>query len=182
MRVLDLGCGTGWPLERMGVSESDFITGVDINADRLNVARQRFPNRVYLKAKGESLPLRDNSFDRVFCALALPYMDIPRALAEINRVLASEGTIFLSLHSVGFTLKELLQHALPHPVPTLFRLYVLANGIIFHYTGNLLRFSKRRIESFQTKRGIVTALSRLGFTDVGFRDLDGRFVVEAKKL
>ena len=182
MRVLDLGCGTGHPLDRMGANEGDFITGVDINAERLNVARQRFPNRVYLKAKGESLPFRDGSFDRAYCAVALPYMDIPRALAEIHRVLASPGTVFLTLHSAGFTLKELLQQALPHPVPTLFRVYVLANGVFFHCTGNLLRFSKRRIESFQTKRSIANVLSRSGFTEVGFRDLDSRFVVEAKKL
>jgi SAM-dependent methyltransferase len=131
MRVLDLGCGTAWPLEKMGAKEGDFITGVDINAERLNVARQRFPNRVYVKARGESLPLGDSSFDRVYCALAMPYMDIPRALAEIHRVLTSQGTVFLSLHSAEFTLKELLQHALPHPVPTLYRVYVLANGIFF---------------------------------------------------
>jgi ubiquinone/menaquinone biosynthesis C-methylase UbiE len=182
MRVLDLGCGTAWPLEKMGAKEGDFITGVDINAERLNVARQRFPDRVYVKARGESLPLGDSSFDRVYCALAMPYMDIPRALAEIHRVLTSQGTVYLSLHSAQFTLQELLQHALPHPVPTIYRVYVLANGVFFHYTGNLLRFSKRRIESFQTKRGIVNALSRFGFTDVGFRDQDGRFVVEARKL
>src|ERR1700756_2212378 len=104
MRVLDLGCGSGLDLASWGVTASDEVTGLDIDESRLAVARQRFPNRTYLHGVGERLPFDDQSFDRVISAVALPYMDIPKALAEIHRILVPGGGLSLSLHLPGFTL------------------------------------------------------------------------------
>jgi ubiquinone/menaquinone biosynthesis C-methylase UbiE len=43
MRILDLGCGTGTNLAKLGVTESDEVTGVDIDDKVLAIARHRFP-------------------------------------------------------------------------------------------------------------------------------------------
>jgi ubiquinone/menaquinone biosynthesis C-methylase UbiE len=83
MRVLDLGCGSGTDLTRWGVTASDEITGIDIDDSRLAIAQARFPNRTYLQGAGERLPFPDNRFDHVISSVALPYMDIPTALAQI---------------------------------------------------------------------------------------------------
>jgi len=40
--VLDLGCGAGGPPVRSDFSPGDDVTGVDIDEQRLVVARQRF--------------------------------------------------------------------------------------------------------------------------------------------
>jgi hypothetical protein len=75
----------------------------------------------------------------------------------------------LSLHPLSFTIAELFHNAIPKPVPTLFRLYVVANGLAFHCTGRTVAFVKgRRTESFQTERGMRVALNRAGFGDLLF--------------
>src|SRR4029077_2888998 len=92
-----------------------------------------------------------------------------------------------SLHLPSFTITELLHNAIPKPVPTLFRLYVIANGLVFHCTGRTVGFVKgRRTESFQTERGMRVALNRAGFVSLSFSRATGpvgeTFIVETRKL
>jgi ubiquinone/menaquinone biosynthesis C-methylase UbiE len=185
MRVLDLGCGSGQDLASWGVTASDEVTGLDIDDNRLIAARVRFPNRTFLRGIGECLPLEDESFDRAISAVALPYMNIQKTLAEIHRILVPGGRLSLSLHPPSFTIAELLHNAIPKPVPTLFRLYVMANGLLFHCTGRAVGFVKGRTESFQTERGMRIALNRAGFVDLLFSRATGpvgeTFAVEARK-
>src|SRR5208283_5759512 len=108
MRVLDLGCGQGHDLSSWGVTVSDEVTGLDIDGSRLAIAKTRFPSRTYLQGVGECLPFEDESFDQVISAIALPYMNIQKALAEIRRVLVPGGGLSLSLHLPSFTVAELL--------------------------------------------------------------------------
>lgn len=167
MRVLDLGCGSGVDSARWGIRASDEVTGIDVDECKLAIARKRFPSRTYLHAAGECLPFSDKTFDRVISALALPYMDIPTTLAEIRRILVPGGSFSASLHLPSFTWAE-LRHTLPRPVGTLFRMYVLANGLWFHCTGRTVKFVNGRIESFQTERGMRLALERGGFVKAAF--------------
>jgi ubiquinone/menaquinone biosynthesis C-methylase UbiE len=168
MRVLDLGCGSGQGLASWGVTASDEVIGLDIDDRCVAIAKVRFPNRTYLQGVGECLPFEDKSFDRVISAIALPYMNIQKTLAEIHRILVPVGGLSLSLHPPSFTIAELLYNAIPRPVPTLFRLYVIANGLLFHYTGRNVGLLKGRTESFQTERGMRVALNRAGFVNPSF--------------
>jgi len=183
MRVLDLGCGSGSDLASWGIIASDDVTGVDIDRARLAAAKLRFPNRTYQLCAGECLPFKAASFDRVISSVALPYMNIQKALPEVRRVLAPGGALSFSLHSPNFTFNELLHNAFPQPIPMLFRLYVMGNGLWFHCTGRTAGFLRRRTESFQTERGMRIALRRAGFENFSFRRMAGpggnRFLVEA---
>jgi ubiquinone/menaquinone biosynthesis C-methylase UbiE len=169
VRILDLGCGSGRELLSWGASDQDTVVGIDRSRDRLTVAQSRFSNRIFIRGSGERLPFKNATFDRVISSVALPYMDITRALAEINRVLVPGGSLSLSLHLPRFTISELLYRAVPHPIPTLFRLYVAANGLWFHCTGKTFSLYPGRAESFQTERGMRIALRRAGFTNPSFR-------------
>jgi len=184
MRVLDLGCGSGRDLSEWAVLPTDEVVGLDIDDGRLAAARLRFPHWTYMQGRGEKLPFEEGRFDRVISSVALPYMDIPRTLWEIHRILVPGGRVSLSLHSPSFTLTELREHAFPHMVPTLYRLYVLANGTLFHTTGKTTHFPNGRVESFQTERGMRIALRKAGFTDINFRHVPGpagtMFLVEAR--
>lgn len=184
MRVLDLGCGSGQDLASWGITKADQVMGLDIDGSALLIAKTRFPNRLYTQGVGEHLPFKDGSFDRIVSAVALPYMKIPQTLAEIYRVLVPGGHLSLSLHLPSFTISELIHNAIPKPVPTVFRLYVLANGLFFHITGRTLGFLNGRTESFQTERGMRIALK--GFANFSFHRGLGRcgetFVVEAEKM
>jgi hypothetical protein len=65
-------------------------------------------------------------------------MNIPKTLTEIQRILVGGGSVSLSLHLPSFTMHELVHQAIPKPVSTLLRLYVMANGLWFHCTGQTL--------------------------------------------
>lgn len=183
MRILDLGCGFGQDLFSWGVTASDEVTGVDIDETRLETAREQFPDRTYLYGAGEKLPFENARFDRVISSVALPYMNIPKALHEIHRVLVPGGSVSLSLHLPSFTFAELRQHAFPRPIPTIFRLYVMANGALFHCTGKTIGFVNHRTESFQTERGMKIAFHHAGFITPSFKRASGpageMFIVEA---
>ncbi len=185
MRVLDLGCGSGRELASWGVTAGDEVTGLDIDHKRLAIAKMQFSNRAYLQGVGECLPFEDESFDRAVSAVALPYMNIQKTLAEIHRVLIPGGNLSLSLHLPSFTIAELFHNAIPKPVPTLFRLCVMANGLVFHCTGRTVGFVNGRTESFQTERGMRVALNRAGFVNLSFSRAAGpvgeTFTVEARK-
>lgn len=185
VRVFDLGCGSGRDLVSWGVADSDEVSGVDIDDSRVAVAKVRFPHRTYLQGAGERLPFPDESFDRVISSVALPYMNIPKTLAEIHRILVPGGGLSLSLHLPSFTIAELVHDAIPKPIPTLFRLYVIANGLLFHCTGRTVGFLNTRTESFQTERGMRVALNRAGFVNLSFtrasRAAGEAFIVEARK-
>jgi len=185
MRVLDLGCGSGKDLASWGVTASNEVIGLDIHYRFVAIAKARFPNRTYLQGAGECLPFEDESFDRVISAIALPYMNIQKTLAEIHRILVLGGGLSLSLHPPSFTIGELLHNAIPRPIPTLFRLYVLSNGLLFHCTGRNVGLLKGSTESFQTERGMRVALSRAGFVNPSFSRPPGpvgsRFVAAARK-
>jgi SAM-dependent methyltransferase len=181
LQVLDLGCGSGRDLASWGVAAPDAIIGLDMNRRRLLAARARFPNRTYVRGSGECLPFAEASFDRVVSSVALPYMNIPKALSEIHRVLVPGGSLWLSLHLPAFTIRELLHDALPKPAASLFRLYVAANGSMFHCIGKTVAFPNGRTESFQTERGMRIALNRAGFVNLSFRrvtDVGDNFLLE----
>jgi len=178
MRILDVGWGFGNPPVRAAVQADDDVIGLDINAESLNVARNRYPQRQFVGGRAEHLPFFDGSLDRVVSSVSLPYADIPSALPEAKRIQTKTGTVFMALHRWRFTLQE-PRTALPRPTASIFRMYVLLNGLLFHLTGRTLKFANGRTESFQTKRGIRLALNRAGFTNVVFRAPDGRLIVEA---
>lgn len=185
MRVLDLGCGSGRDLASWGVTASEEVTGLDIDQRSVAVAKVRFPTRTYLQGAGECMPFENESFDRVISAVALPYMNIQKTLAEIHRILVPGGDLSLSLHLPSFTIAELLHNAIPRPVPTLFRLYVMSNGLLFHCAGRNIGFLNGRTESFQTERGMRIALNRAGFVNPSFSrsvgPVDKTFIAEATR-
>jgi ubiquinone/menaquinone biosynthesis C-methylase UbiE len=185
VRVLDLGCGSGRDLAAWGVTASDQVTGLDVEKTRLLVAKARFGNRLYVQGAGECLPFRNETFELIVSGVALPYMNIPQTLAEVFRTLVPGGRVSLSLHPPSFTITELLHKAVPKPIPTIFCVYVFANGLFFHLTGRTCGFRKGRTESFQTARGMRIALKRAGFVEVAFRRGSGpvgeTFMVEARR-
>lgn len=180
MRVLDLGCGTGYDLTKNGVGPDAYIVGVDFSQARVLQAAQKYPHRRFACAAGESLPFRDEAFDRVVCRLALPYMEIATALSEVHRVLRPGGSVFLSVHPPGFSIQELKTTA-HSPQALLYRLYVIANGCVFHATGKTWRLNRKRVESFQTERGMRLAMRRARFERMMFRSVEERLIVEAEK-
>jgi ubiquinone/menaquinone biosynthesis C-methylase UbiE len=102
-RVLDVACGTG-VVTRLAVARvgpSGAVTGLDLNAVMLAVARSVTPPNTLIKwyeASAESMPLPDESFDAVLCQLGLQFVqDKASALGEMRRVLVRGGRLTVGL-------------------------------------------------------------------------------------
>ena len=95
-RVLDVGCGSGWATRLLaGYATNGQVTGIDISDEMIRVARESssaVPNVDFEVASADELPFTDNEFTHAFSMESLYYYtDIPKALAEIHRVLRPRG-------------------------------------------------------------------------------------------
>ena len=91
--ALDIGTGTGVFAEAF-VAQGIAVTGIDVNADLLEVARQTVPAAQFKQAPVEKIPFTDQSFDLVFLGHVLHEADDPlAALKEARRVARSRVAI-----------------------------------------------------------------------------------------
>jgi SAM-dependent methyltransferase len=165
-RVLDLGCGNGEALREQQIESRALLVGLDVDASRTALASQSGMQASFCCGSGDALPFANGSFDAVFSRVALPYMNIPKALSEVFRVLRPEGEVWLSFHRFGFGW-SLLLNSLAHLrlIDAMFRGYVIVNGLCFECTGRNFAWplKRKRYESVQSEAGILRALARAGF-------------------
>ena len=97
--VLDVACGTGIvtreALRRAGPSGR--VVGLDRNPGMLVVAREHAPSIEWRDGHAEALPFPDASFDAVTSQFGLMFMDRPRALDEMRRVLRPGGRLVVAV-------------------------------------------------------------------------------------
>jgi len=97
LRILDLGCGTGFLLEELN-SVSNNSVGLDLSADMLKLAceKEKAKRRLIL-GSGDNLPFADGVFDVVVCRGSLHHMpNLEHVLSEIRRILMLGGHFILS--------------------------------------------------------------------------------------
>lgn len=120
-RVLDVGCGAGTDLVRFARAGAT-VTGVDISAAAVDLARQNFAQQGLAadirEADGEHLPFPDGSFDLVFAHGVVQYTPDGAALVrECARVLAPGGdAIFQAYNRISWlnALSGLMKVPLEH--------------------------------------------------------------------
>ena len=95
-RALDAACGTGRHARHL-VELGHTVTGVDITAEMLAVARAAVPQATFDEGDLTALPYDDGAFDVVVSGLAIAHVaDLDRAIGELARVLAPGGHLVLS--------------------------------------------------------------------------------------
>jgi ubiquinone/menaquinone biosynthesis C-methylase UbiE len=177
-RILDVGCHAGHIIEGLQLPASYKVCGCDVDLEALELAKKFVPQASFAEASAEKLPYDDAAFDFVYSRGVAVLMDIPRALRELNRVLAPGGSLWVSLHRVNdcwFIWKGTLK---AHPFKTAaFALYGMINGAFFHVTGKMFRYplNRSRMMSFQTESRIRKELEKAGFGNIRFDQ--GRFLV-----
>jgi SAM-dependent methyltransferase len=170
-RVLDLGCGSGDTLLKLGLPIHALLVGLDLDFDALKALGQWTVNVRLVCGSGELLPFKDECFDLVFSKVALPYMNIPATLREVNRVLREGGQLWMTLHPFRMAATRITNDLKVFDLrDCVYQSYVVANGFALEWLGRQFRFpaNRRRCESVQSVRGIARALSREGFCDVQF--------------
>ena len=114
MKVLDLAGGTGDFTRKMvsQAASSGQVWLADINGAMLKVGKEKLLNEgkvtPIVQCDGENLPFADGFFDRIIVAFGLRNMTHKdRALAELYRVLAPGGQLFiLEFSEIVDTLKK----------------------------------------------------------------------------
>jgi SAM-dependent methyltransferase len=176
--ILDIGCGAGQSLIAAELDDGRTAVGVDVDREALALGRSLTERVQFVGARAEQLPFAPGQFDLVISRVALPYADIPRAVAEIARVLRPDGRCWLVLHPPSFAWRELgaaLRQGRLRSV--VYQLYVLANGLSLELLGRQFAYplKRARFESVQTVRGVRRALERARFEELTVER--GRFFV-----
>jgi ubiquinone/menaquinone biosynthesis C-methylase UbiE len=107
-RVLDLGCGVGWAtriLARLvGDGPHGFgqVVGLDVSDEMIRRARtasRDFDNVMYVWGSAQEIAWQENFFDKVLSVESFYYYpDQDRALAELFRVMAPRGRLFILIN------------------------------------------------------------------------------------
>jgi SAM-dependent methyltransferase len=97
MRVLELGCGTGYFTRELARSGAD-IVAIDVSPELLEIARANCSGRNvrYEIQNASALSYPDAVFDSVVGSSVLHHLEIEEALREIHRVLKVGGTIYFT--------------------------------------------------------------------------------------
>ena len=166
-RVLDVGCGNGDALGHEDIG--GLGVGIDISYEALRTASEAFPRCCFSRAAGEAIPFSDGAFDAAISRVALPYMNIPEALAEIARILRPGGEVWFVLHHFSVVKSALTRAIQARQVKgVIYFCYVVVNGITFNLVGRNFRYplQRKRCESFQTEGGVIRALAAAGFEQI----------------
>lgn len=111
LRILDLGCGTGWfsRILQQHYPESQ-VTGADLSPGMIEHAKLQSPPGIHwLVADAGHFPLPDSRFDLIFSNLMIQWCDDPgEVLNECQRLLRPNGRLMMSTLVDG-TLRELRQ-------------------------------------------------------------------------
>ena len=96
LRVLDIGCGSGYGSQILRNAHS--YLGVDISDEAVEACRQKFnaPNVSFRVADASNLDFGDQEFDLITCFEVLEHVEHPEDIVrQVKRVLSSTG-IFVS--------------------------------------------------------------------------------------
>jgi ubiquinone/menaquinone biosynthesis C-methylase UbiE len=92
-QILEVGCGTGhWltVLDRQGYR----VAGLDASRSMVSLAKSQVPHVALVHGHAEALPLKTESFDRIFCINALHHFSDKTAfMIEARRVLRRGGSL-----------------------------------------------------------------------------------------
>ena len=107
-RVLDLGCGAGWATRLLARLVNDGpegfgqVVGLDVSDEMIRHARSTskdFDNILYVCGSAQKIPWEENFFDKVLSVESFYYYpDQERALAELFRVMAPHGRLFILIN------------------------------------------------------------------------------------
>ena len=155
-RVLDLACGTGAPSLKVArqVGPAGRVIATDLSEEPLKIAGERarernLTNIEFRQADAQALPFEDNKFDLITCRFGVMFFaDVPRALAEMKRVLRSGGR-------VAFAAWGSIQQ--PYFQSTV--------GVVLRKTGAAVPAGAAAMFKFGEQGKLAAALSQAGFVD-----------------
>ncbi len=106
-RVLDLGCGAGWASRMIAKAVANGnqpgqVVGLDVADEMIRRARAgsaNYDNVMFVVGSAQQIPWEENFFDKVLSVESFYYYsDQERALAELFRVMAPKGELYILIN------------------------------------------------------------------------------------
>lgn len=106
-KVLDLGCGAGWASRLLADAVNDpekpgQVVGLDVSDEMIRRARASsvsYENLMFAVGSAQQVPWEENYFDKVLSVESFYYYaDQDRALAELFRVMAPLGELYILIN------------------------------------------------------------------------------------
>jgi demethylmenaquinone methyltransferase/2-methoxy-6-polyprenyl-1,4-benzoquinol methylase len=160
-QVLDVACGTGdFVIAVLKASPASEVIGLDFSEEMLHLARKKVSNATFVQGDVTALPFDAGRFDAVTVGFGLRnFVDIPRALSEMARVLKPEGRlIILEATQPGSRLKQ-----------GLFKIYQKSVApLVGWLTGHPGAYSylMRSMQSMPSSQELEALLTTAGFTAI----------------
>ncbi|HWO25524.1 MAG TPA: class I SAM-dependent methyltransferase [Kofleriaceae bacterium] len=98
-RVLDIGCGTGRPTAEVLTQAGHAVTGIDVSATMIDIARRQVPGARFEQIDVRDFASEDASWDAVcafFSLLQMPRRDLDAMLRRIAGWLVPGGCFVLA--------------------------------------------------------------------------------------
>ncbi|MEM9736417.1 MAG: class I SAM-dependent methyltransferase [Pseudomonadota bacterium] len=98
--VLDLGCGAGTPIAARLAAAGHRVTGVDLSARQIALAREAVPTGRFIQGDMAEIDLAEASLDAVVAAYSLIHLPRERHAAQLARIrgwLRPGGLLLISL-------------------------------------------------------------------------------------
>ena len=169
-RVLDLCCGSGdlcFLAEKRAAGSS--VVGVDFTVPMLAVAQRRKregrSRSEFVQGDALALPFPDASFDAVTISYGLRNIaDLPRALAEMRRVLAPGGrAVVLDFGKPdNWVVAALYRAFLRTMMPVI--------GWLFHGDPETYAYIPASLQQFPAQRGVKALMREAGFSHVRYEN------------
>lgn len=98
-RVLEIGCGTGMMQQTLAHQYPEIVVGLDESPHMLALSQHRasyshLPGRL-VRGVAQALPCASGSFQSILVTFPSEYIAYPSTLAEVRRVLSSDGRLVL---------------------------------------------------------------------------------------
>lgn len=174
-RVLDLACGTGvvTRIAAQRVGRSGRVTGVDLNAGMISVARSRPAGDgapiEWIEGSALAIPLPDASVDVVLCQQGIQFFpDKALALREMRRVLDRGGRLALSVWSSTGVYNSVLGEALAR---------FASEEVASRFCASRRVPAKEELERFAVGAGFSDVVVRVSRMNIHLPRLD-QFVLE----
>ncbi len=109
-QLLDVGCGTGQTAAYLASKYGANVTGMDINPIMVRKAKKRMKKHELpveiIQGSIEKCPLKSNQFDFIISESVLAFVNKPRALKEIFRLLKNDGRFIANELTINHPLEK----------------------------------------------------------------------------
>lgn len=171
--ILDVATGTGdFAFEALRILKPDKITGVDISAGMLDIAKQKISKRglgdkfqVKL-GDSEKLPFTDNEFDAVTVAYGVRnFENLEKGLADMFRVIKPGGKAVILEFSKPkvFPVKQLYNFYFNYITPGI--------GKLFSKDARAYTYLPESVAAFPDGKNFTAVMDKVGFKNTKSRPL-----------